>query len=173
MTGPRSKKIRSSPRACMGRPPGWIPRPLGASQNTPRPVCPISPPGPRCPRPHAAIWHGGGGVLCWRCLTYAGKIQGLAGIFSYLECRRNPPQFVPGAKAGRENHTQRPKSPCSGPRSFSRSCPTSQQYRAAPGGAFGSKRPGGCHWPQRKKSHPGPIHETKKGWPQLSARRHS
>ena len=45
----------------------------------------------------------------------------------------------------------------------------SQQYRAVPSGAFGSKRPGGCHWPQRKKSHPGPIHETKKGWPQLGA----
>ena len=108
----------------MGRPPGWIPRPLGAPQNTPRPVCPISPPGPRCPRPHAAVRHGGGGTLFWRCLTYAGKIQGLAGIFSYLEWRRNPPQFVPGAKASRENHARaRPRS-CTGPRSFRLSFPT-------------------------------------------------
>ena len=108
----------------MGRPPGWIPRPLGAPQNTPRPVCPISPPGPRCPRPHAAVRHGGGGVPFWRCLTYTGKIRGLAGIFSYLECRRKPPHFVPGAKASRENHVgARPRS-CTGPRSFRLSFPT-------------------------------------------------
>ena len=120
----------------MGRPPGWIPRPLGAPQNTPRPVCRISPPGPRCPRPHAAVWHGGGGTLFWRCLTYAGKIQGLAGIFSYLEWRRNPPQFVPGAKASRENHARaRPRS-CTGPRSFRLSFPTIPS---------GPKR---CVWPQ-------------------------
>ena len=100
----------------MARPPGWIPRPLGAPQNTPRPVCPISPPGPRCPRPHAAVRHGGGGTLFWGCLTYSRKIRGLAGIFSYLEWCRNPPQFVPGAKASHENHMgARPRS-CTGPR---------------------------------------------------------
>ena len=44
--------------------------------------------------------------------------------FSFLECRRWLPQFVPGAKASRENHARaRPRS-CTGPRSFRLSFPT-------------------------------------------------